>query len=171
MPQEIPDLSTDLSLGFVVLPKDALEQDWKVTDGYIAYSAELLRLSLLAITGIAAICLKLFDKGKPLQASVRGFALPLAFLLISSGCALAHRYVATDSMYWHIEGLRRTLRRRPALPVAADPKKSHPSDEVKAATLLRNRNGRYKLANYLLVAGAFSLLIGVALSAIFLAKS
>ena len=171
MPQETPDLGTDLSLGLVVLPKDALEQDWKVTDGYIAYSAEMLRLSLLAITGIAAICLKLFDKNKPLRASVIGFAVPLALLVISSACALAHRYVATDSMYWHIEGLRRTLRKRPAHSMEVDPKKSHSSDEVKAAILLRKRNGRYKLANYLLVIGAFSLLIGVALSAIYLAKS
>lgn len=170
MPQEIPDLSPDLSLGLVVLPNDALEQDWRVTDGYIAFSAELLRLSLLAITGIAAMCLKLFDKYITLQTSVGGFAVPLAFLVISSGCAMAHRYVATDSMYWHIEGLRRTLRKRPASSAATDQKKPNLSDEERAGVLLRKRNGRYKLASYFLVASAFSLLIGVALSARQLAK-
>jgi hypothetical protein len=170
MAQEIPDLSTDLSLGLVVLPKDALEQDWKVTDGYIAYSAELLRLSLLAITGIATICVKLLDNNKPLHASVEEFGVPLAFLVISSGCALAHRYIATDSMYWHIEGLRRTLRKRPASSVAANAKKKPLSDEGKAEMLLSKRNGRYKLASYVLGVAAASLLIGVALTVRYLAK-
>lgn len=162
MPQDLPDLSPDLSLGLVQLSKDALEQDWKVTDGYVSYSSELLRLALLAITGIAAICLKLLDKGKPLYVSVRTFSVPLALLLMSSGCALAHRYVSTDSMYFHIEGLRRTLRNRPARATSAT-LVGLPSDKDKADLLFQARKRRYKLASYLLGAVAALLLSGVAL--------
>jgi hypothetical protein len=170
MPQDLPDLSPDLSLGLVQLSKDALEQDWKVTDGYVSYSSELLRLALLAITGIAAICLKLSDKGKPLYVSVRTFSVPLALLLMSSGCALAHRFVSTDSMYFHIEGLRRTLRNRPARADSAT-LPGLPSDKDKADLLFQARKRRYKLASYLLVAAAALLLSGVALVYVYLAKS
>jgi hypothetical protein len=170
MPQDLPDLSPDLSLGLVQLSKDALEQDWKVTDGYVSYSAELLRLALLAITGIAAICLKLLDKGTLLSVSVRTFRVPLLLLLLSSGCALAHRFISTDSMYFHIEGLRRTLRNRPAR-AASRALAGQRSDKERAVLLFQSRNQRYKIASYLLSAAAALLLFGVALASVYLAKS
>jgi hypothetical protein len=144
MPQVLPDLSPDLSLGFVQLSNEALEQDWKVTDGYVSYSSELLRLALLAITGIAAVCIKLLDKGEPLSASVRTFIVPLTLLLMSSGCALAHRYVSADSMYFHIEGLRRILRNRPAR-AASTELPALLSDKDKADQLFQSRKRRYKV--------------------------
>jgi hypothetical protein len=133
-----------------------------VTDGYVSYSSELLRLALLAISGIAAICLKLLDKGKPLPIGVKTFSVPLVLLLTSSGCALAHRYVATDSMYFHIEGLRRTLRNRPARAASAK-LAGLPSDKDKADLLFQARKRRYKLSSYLLGASAALLLSGVTL--------
>lgn len=142
------------ALGNVPLDKDALDQDWKIADGYIAYSSELLRISLLAISGMAAIYLK--DRGT-------FFTLPFIVLVISAGLALLHRFTAIDSMAYHVSSLRRRRRNRGAL-TKADGRKI-PSDEDVAKAEEKSRYWRFKLSGILLTTSAATLILGIVLAA------
>ena len=142
------------ALGNVSLNRDALDQDWKIADGYIAYSSELLRISLLAISGLAAIYLK--DRSNV-------FTLPLIALVISAALSLLHRFLAIDSMAYHVSSLRRRRRRREAF-TKADGKKV-PSDEDVAKDEENSRNWRFKLSGVLLSASAATLILGIVLAA------
>jgi len=155
-------------LGSMPLAKDTLDQDWKLADGYIAYSAELLRLSLLAITGIATLCIKLHDAHeKTFAGIVYSFILPLTVLLLSAGCALAHRFVAIDSMAFHLESLRLDARSLLEYP---DSTCQNLADLTKSKSEAKGRDWRFCLAGRLLWISAVTLLLGLVLSARSLAK-
>jgi len=90
------------------------EQDYKpdfeIADKYINFSSELLRLSLLAITGIGALIMYTFDKNSNLQLTLLDkylFFTTLFFFALASGTALAHRFWASDSLSYHIAYLRK----------------------------------------------------------------
>ena len=142
------------ALGNVPLNKDALDQDWKIADGYIAYSSELLRISLLAISGMAAIYFR--DRGT-------FFTLPFIALVISAALVLLHRFLANDSMAYHVSSLRRRRRNRKAF-MKADGKEI-PCDEDVAKAEENARNWRLKLSGALLSASAAALIIGIVLAA------
>jgi hypothetical protein len=142
------------TLGNVPLNKDVLDQDWKIADGYIAYSSELLRISLLTISGMAAIYLK--DRGT-------FFTLPFIVLVVSAALALLHRFTAIDSMAYHVSSLRRRRRKRKAF-TNADGKKI-PSDEDVAKDEENLRIWRFKQSGVLLTASATTLILGIVLAA------
>jgi hypothetical protein len=165
-PTNPPDPSTPL--GLIVVSKDALDQDWKVNEGYISYSAELLRLSLLMMTGIATLCLKLSEH-RPFGSTIAGFRWGLACLAVAVASAVAHRYLAVDSLHYQIKSLRLSIRRRPAgYRSDFDPDKR--GDIERAKSERGKMKFRFCVATWLLrFAGSF-LFLGVVFSAWHLTK-
>jgi hypothetical protein len=80
--------------------------DFDISKRYIDFSSELLRLSLLAISGI---CYLLFvsDNFKVCDFNLDKFIVALSLFTISSCFALAHRFYATDALSYHIAFLRK----------------------------------------------------------------
>ena len=85
--------------------------DFEILKGYLEFSSELLRLSLLAMGGFGALVLiKL--KGETKQSFPAFLQHPELFLIsmaLFAACAAAtlfHRYFASDSMSWYIAWLR-----------------------------------------------------------------
>lgn len=80
--------------------------DFEISKRYIDFSSELLRLSLLAITGI---CYLLFvsENFKVCDCDLDKFIVALTLFIISSCFALAHRFYATDALSYHIAFLRK----------------------------------------------------------------
>jgi hypothetical protein len=90
--------------------------DLEICDRYISFSSELLRLSLLAITGLGALIFLNFENKRSSIAQNQGFTLNdddkgfvlitlILFAFSAAGC-LAHRFYASDSMSYHIAFLR-----------------------------------------------------------------
>jgi hypothetical protein len=153
-----------IPLGLICLPKDVMENDWKVATGYIEYSAELLRLSLLAITGLATLCLKLRGTVDPqLPPLTKTFQWPFYAFTLCAGCALFHRFIAVDSMGYHLESLRRWTRNYPEM--LNEDKKATPSDRNLAEDQKNGRNRRFYIARYLLICAVIALIAGVICSA------
>ena len=98
------------------IPPDGLKHDWELLDRYQAFSAELLRISLLAIAGVGYLLTQLTGKDTTLKVDVRApgsrWALTAALvgLGLSAGAALGHRYISSDSMACHISLFRKLLR-------------------------------------------------------------
>jgi len=93
----------------------SLTRDFELLDRYQAFSAEILRLALLGITGLGFLFTAVTVKDstitglKPLLAA--GFtnvALTAALVLLglAAAAALGHRYWSADSMACHIHLLR-----------------------------------------------------------------
>jgi len=78
------------------MTKEDYDPDFEISKRYIEFSAELLRLSLLAITGI---CYLFFVSNYFNDKTPNLFCLVALGLFIITICfALAHRYYATDSL-------------------------------------------------------------------------
>lgn len=137
-----------LKLGQVSVNNSAFELDLKINDGYQAYSAELLRLALLVLTGLAIVWLKLYLPSDSHQSPI-AFRTTVLFLLafastaFSAGAALMHRYTAADSLAYHLTALRRRARNRPA-------RQSRPSDVAVASHDERKRDTRFAWSSRLL---------------------
>ena len=156
-------------LGSIEIPKEPFDQDYKLADGYIAYSGELLRLSLLALTGIVTLCLKLQTKtGDKLAPIIWSFFVPLTAFMISAAAALAHRFVAIDSIAFHLESLRLSIRKSPAYVDSKGKEKA--SDLKRSKSEAHGRDLRFWIATRLLWMSAFALLAGLVCSALSLAK-
>lgn len=86
--------------------------DFEIAEKYISFSAEILRLSLLAITGAGSLLL-FFLKQEPDSLPHLGIAGKLLFILtftlfgLSTACSLAHRFFATDSLSYLIARIRK----------------------------------------------------------------
>jgi hypothetical protein len=160
-PKQSPsDISPLEALGNVPLVKDALDHDWKICDGYVAYSAELLRISLLAISGLAALCLKVRDiRTGPGTLPLAAFTQPFIVLSLAAILSLAHRFIAIDAMAFHIASLRFRRRKRP--PSVNRKSERVDSDEVCAAGEEASRDRRLKAAEWLLIVAAGTLVIGI----------
>jgi hypothetical protein len=156
-------------LGSIETPKESLDQDWKLADGYIAYSAELLRLSLLALTGIATLCFKLQTKpGCKLAPIIWSFIVPITAFMISAASALVHRFLAIDSMAFHLKSLRLSIRKSPAYTDSKGKEKA--SDLERLEDEAHGRNLRFWIARRLLWMSAGALLVGLVCSALSLAN-
>ena len=87
------------------------QPDFSIADKYINFSSEILRLSLLGISGVATF-LSYYLKGD--KCNCIKIELPektvliitLFFFTISAGFSLAHRFYATDSLSYLIANLR-----------------------------------------------------------------
>lgn len=127
------------------VPKDTYEADLEVLKSYQAYSAEIIRLSLLGIAGLAFFLVQLVPNtsisdgvADQLTGILLGFSA--ALFLLATGCALSHRYHSSDGFACHIKAIRLASLGESALERA-----------VKEG---RHRNRIYKLSNRWLVAAA-----------------
>lgn len=84
--------------------------DFEVLNNYIGFSAEILRISLLAIGGFGALVMAKFERKISLCLFPKFLLLSICFFILTSFCALIHRYVASDSMAWQISFLRKYKR-------------------------------------------------------------
>ena len=138
------------------LSKDQLDQDWKTADNYTAYSAELLRMALLAITGIATLLFKISGgSAGTIPKVAQSFKYGFFAFMVCAACALWHRYVATDAMVYYIGYLRRSAR---AAPVANE---KHAAVSQSIRQEKRGFHRRLRLATCLLVISALALVAGV----------
>ncbi len=137
--------------GVIDIPSEGLKHDWELLDRYQAFSAELVRMSLAGIAAVGFLVTALAGKESLLKisgvppTSLVGIAVCLFALGLSAGTALAHRFVSSDSMAYHISLLRMQLRGK------AD-------DDISKERLARNR--RLKLSGTLLLVSGLSLSIG-----------
>jgi hypothetical protein len=142
------------------LPEDV---DFKLCEGYTTYSAELLRISLLVLSGLATLWVKTtipLPTTLRFKVSVIGAAVSL---VLSAFAALTHRFTAMDSMAYHVAAMRLRARNLPARPEKGDIK-ARKSDLDLAEEEVRARNWRFKASGRLLLASAFLLLLGVSFS-------
>jgi hypothetical protein len=89
-------------LGEVSVNREAFELDLKINDGFQAYSAELLRLALLVLTGLSAAWLRVYllpeqHRPIPLRMSLL-FLMAFVATAFSAGAALMHRYTSAESL-------------------------------------------------------------------------
>lgn len=92
------------------LAENDYKPDFEIAEKYISFSSELLRLSLLAITGIGVLMMYTFDTNSKLDLTICDKYLFLAALLVfalAAGASLAHRFWASDSLSYHIAYLRK----------------------------------------------------------------
>lgn len=92
------------------LDESQFKADFMIFEGYIKFSSELLRLSLLAMGGFGALVLiklKGEDNGQ-LQffKEPSFFMVSMLFFALCSAASLFHRYYASDTMSWYISWLR-----------------------------------------------------------------
>lgn len=149
-----------MKLGEISINKEAFELDLKINEGYRNYSAELLRLPLLILTGLSAVWLKLYlpiPHANPLPlVSGLSFVLSFALTAAAAGAALIHRYIATDSLAYHLSALRLRARNRPA-------EDGRSSDSELAECEDNKRNRRFKWSRVVLSVSAASLFLGLVL--------
>jgi len=84
--------------------------DFEIADKYINFSSELLRLSLLAITGIGALIMYTFKGDSNLHLTLFDkyrFFTALIFFSLAAGTSMFHRFYASDSLSYHIAYLRK----------------------------------------------------------------
>ena len=105
-----------------------LNHDWQLLDRYQAFSAEVLRLSLLGTGGVGFLILNLAPATHaPLTMQTRvGVTITLIVLGLAAATALLHRYISVDSMARHLSYLRKRAQARP-------------DDRGEADRLVRNR--------------------------------
>ncbi|PTQ59353.1 hypothetical protein C8J26_3097 [Sphingomonas aurantiaca] len=150
----------------VDVPETRYKADFELLDRYLGFSSELLRMALAGMAAFGAIVGLLTNNGefgRPLhgRAFVVIAALALSMLAMSAGCALLHRYLASDGMFHH-------LRSAKYLVVQGDEDVQHDksalaglSARVEADEAMRN--ARYNWAGGILFASGGFLMAGVVL--------
>jgi hypothetical protein len=131
---------------------NGFDQDLALSDRYLAFSAELLRLALLAIGALGYLLntpafLQASDSAKH-DVGVRRMLLAVAILMgLSAASALAHRYIVSDMLACQLRLVRLRTRN-------LDGDRTKANDEAAA------RNWRLSAAGPLLVLSTISLLSG-----------
>lgn len=77
--------------------------DFEISKRYIDFSAELLRISLLAITGIGSIIINPLDQ----MTNPKWLLISVGFFVMAICGALTHRFYATDCLSYQISYLRK----------------------------------------------------------------
>jgi hypothetical protein len=84
--------------------------DFQIAEGYIKFSSELLRLSLLAVSGMGSFILLTYkeDSHVKLTHDAKSWLfISIILFFLASGFALAHRFYASNSMSYLIAYLRK----------------------------------------------------------------
>jgi hypothetical protein len=119
-PAELPAASggssaSVLQLGHYPLAEHTVEHDLSVQERYQAFSAELLRISLLGLGVLGVGFTNLLFPAATITIEITpvaqlGVATSLLGFAVSAGAALVHRYSSVDSLSWHVQSLRRDVR-------------------------------------------------------------
>ncbi len=88
--------------------ESAYKADFEISQRYINFSAELLRISLLAIGAYLTLVLAVLKSPANVGIVTQSLLFPFSIALfgVCSGAALAQRYFATDSLSCQIRFLR-----------------------------------------------------------------
>jgi hypothetical protein len=125
-----------------------LENDFRVGEGYRAFSAELLRISLIGVSAIAYLWIraKVPEKAGDYTPELRTclFVAAFACLCCTAACALSHMYFATDSLAGLV-----LYRRRQG---------SDKADGVRDSMI-----SKFRWSGMFLAFGSFTLILGVIL--------
>lgn len=156
-----------LGITGIIIDEQSYRLDVELIDKYQAFSAELLRLALLGITGVGLLLVTILTKrieelNPVLLAPLTKIFLSISvlFFSFSSLFALAHRYYSTNGLFHHIRALK--IKKKLDL---KDKDKELQENEI---TYLENRlgqeesskNRRYQFAGYCVYTSAFFLGIG-----------
>lgn len=87
------------------LNSESYSVDFEISKRYIEFSSELLRISLLLLSGFGAIFLKGDLKSFPVE--IKWAIAGIILLLMTICSALFHRYFATDALSYWIAFLRK----------------------------------------------------------------
>lgn len=93
----------------IPIDENKYKSDFQISESYIKFSSELLRISLLAMGGFGTLVLYQFKQGDQDLKYLHEPTLFLISMILFGICAamtLAHRFFATDSMSWYISWLR-----------------------------------------------------------------
>lgn len=142
-------------LGTAALDEKAYAADFALLDRYQGFSAELLRIALVAVAAFGFLLEQFGLAWIPSGGRIVAIG-SLVLLTLSAGFALAHRYLSSDGMFHHLRLLR--LAQRPKTP----------QTEQKAGVDREQRALRYQLSGYALGLSSVALLLGVGLLAAFL---
>jgi hypothetical protein len=99
-----------------MMTDEQYKPDFEIADKYMQFSSELLRLSLLVITGISGF-LVLYSQNKLENLGVFNCWIKCALVLtllvfgVCIGFCLAHRFYATDSLAYLIANLRKNTKK------------------------------------------------------------
>jgi hypothetical protein len=134
--------------------------DLEISDGFQAYSAELLRVSLAGVAAVGFFYEKLDKFLNFAQPVWAGFTVKkmligsLMSLATSSASALVHRYLSSDSMAYHLNYIRLDQ----AAKSAVGERKKCLDNEASRERKWRNRF--FKICEILLGASAITLAVG-----------
>lgn len=153
----------ELSKTKIQIPEDRYRSDLELHDRYLGFSSELLRMALASIAAIGAIIGLLSHDGDiSRHVTAPTFVYPatgaLITLVSAAGCALLHRYLASDGMYHHFRAIKLLI-----LSEALD----HSSLEYEARRCSaekseKRRNLRFWLAGWLMLCSGLLLIAGIA---------
>jgi hypothetical protein len=121
--------------------------DVEIAEGYKKFSGELLRVSLLAVTGCAVLWLKLktANESQRLQIEWAWLDWSFACFCLAAACALVHLYFSNDSLALELERRRKIEQRVPV-------------DKIVSA-----RNWRFKLCKWLIIFSSLLIMLAVVL--------
>lgn len=147
---------SDKSLGLISVPDRTIEHDLTLLERFQEFSAELLRVALIAISAIGFVVSRIAFPEK--DAKLLGISPAIKYLIvaslvllaISAAAALIHRYYAVDCMSWHLQAMRRYVR-------------NSETEVKKANTESDRRHKEFKVANRAIACSAFALGAGAVL--------
>lgn len=160
MPTPMP--ADTLTKAKVQIPEDRYKADLELHDRYISFSSELLRLSIAGIAATGFMIATFAHNGQlpPVVGSplfLRATLASLALLALSSACALAHRYLASDGMYFHLRAIKHLILIEEGQVVDEAAARAN----ARAAADEKVRNRRFERSAWLLSASALLLFLGV----------
>jgi hypothetical protein len=166
----VQDEQRTITLGEVVLDEHLLDVDFKINEGYQSYSAELLRLALLTLSGLAVAWIKIYFPNKDSRRldSTRlnlvkvWLIATFVLLVLSAATSLVHRYTAAESLAYHVTALRRLKRNRRSR------KENEPSDHQLAKEAHKKRDRLFLASGRLLKTSACCLILGVVAFGVFM---
>lgn len=151
------------SLGLTALPDNTFEHDLAISDKYQSFSSELLTIALSGMAVIGFIVTNIFWKTNREGVSFQGspdvlsnlktcLIISLTSFGVCACCALLHRFIGPDSVAFHLDYLRRTLR-------------NSKKDRLEAIRQRAKRDVRFSLSAILLTIST----LGLSIAAISLA--
>ena len=127
------DIKSRRSLGEVPIDGKTFEHELRISEGYQAYSTELLRLALIGIGGVGFLIKNLEAAHGQAKAAITA---SVVFFGLSAASALLHRYVGPDSLSCHLKFLRLAARGAPKDPERARKERAARDRRFRQATAL-----------------------------------
>jgi hypothetical protein len=135
------------------IPEDLYKADFLLNYHYQNISSELLRLSLAGIAAVGFF-LTLISRGEAASKNKTSLSVyfkvsvlfGLLVLGVAAGCALAHRFLASDGMFYHLKAIRES--------------RKTPSNAKEVCINRNRRNSIFHSSGICLTGSAYCLVIG-----------